>query len=63
MGQLYHAEALAALVDGPEQRMHELLVAVVVGQAQLVEARVRRGQRAEVGRRCYLESRVQLLET
>lgn len=58
-----HAEALAALVDGPQQRAHEMLVGLVVGQAQLVEARVRRRQRAERGRRRYLEARVQLLQT
>lgn len=60
---LYHAEPLPALVDGPQQRVHQLLVALVVGQAQLVEARVRRGQRAERRRRRDLEARVQLLRT
>lgn len=57
-----HAEALAALVDGPEQCVHHLLVAVVVGQAELVEAGVGRGQGAEIGRGGDLEARAELLE-
>lgn len=60
---LDHAEPLPAFVDGPEQRVHQLLVAVVVRQAELVEARVRRGECPESGGRGYLESRVQLLRT
>lgn len=58
-----HAEPFAAFVDGPQQRMHQLFVRVVVWQTELVEARV--GGRQCTEGRCggYLEPRVQLLKT
>lgn len=37
---LDHAESLAALADGQKQRLLELLVALVVGQTQLVETAI-----------------------
>lgn len=59
---LYHAEPLPSLVDSPQQGVDELFVRVVVRQAELVEAGVGSGQRSKCGRRCDLETGVQLLE-
>lgn len=60
--ELDHSEALGALANRNQQRLLELLVALVVGQAQLIEARVRRRQIAERWRRRDLEPRTQLLK-
>lgn len=61
---LTHSEALVALADGDDQRSLELLVALVVGQAQLIEAGV--GRRQAVGecrRSSDLELRIQFLRS
>lgn len=46
---LPEAEAHVALVDGHTQPLHQLLLALVLGQVQLVEARVRRRQPRSCG--------------
>lgn len=59
---LAHAEAFVSFADGDYQRTFELLVALVVGQTQLVEASVSGWQTIGEGwRRCYLKLRIELL--
>lgn len=61
--RLHHSEAFGAFAGGEHERSFKLLVALVVGQAKLVEARVCRWQISKRGCRSDLEPRIQLLKT
>lgn len=59
---LTHTEAFVTFADGNDQRTLELLVALVVGKAKLVEARVRCGQAIGKRWRCgYLKLWIEFL--
>jgi hypothetical protein len=59
---LTHAEAFVALADCNDQCTLKLLVALVVGQAQLIEACVGGWQAIRKGwRRCYLKLWIEFL--
>lgn len=57
-----HAEAFGALAYGQQESLLKVLVALVVGQTELIEASVCGRQIAKCWRSCNLEAWIQFLQ-